>query len=286
MRSGELSEVQATLGSTSGEPVEIGDVLARFRLDGRVALVTGGGRGIGRAIALGFASAGADVCVAARHEPEIGSVAEEIGSLGRRGSFVVADLLDEGDRARLVAKAEDALGPIDILVNNAGSSTEKTAFLDVAWESWERHLALLLTAQAAITQAAVRSMVSASRPGVVINVSSIYGLRGAPGGERTLGSHTYYAAAKHGLIGLTRALAIELAPRGIRVNALCPGWVDTSMNPMSRVPRGFLARNLDQIPMGRWASADEMVGPAVFLASDASSFMTGQTLVVDGGHLA
>jgi gluconate 5-dehydrogenase len=261
-------------------------VLDRFGLDGRTALVTGGGRGIGRAIALGLASAGADVCVAARHEEELATVVEEVRELGRRASFVVADLLDHEGRQRLVGAAVETLGSVDILVNNAGSSVEKSAFVDVAWESWERHLALLLTAQAAVTQAAVRSMVDAGRPGVVINVSSIYGLRGAPGGEKTLGSHTYYAAAKHGLVGLTRALGIELAPHGIRVNALCPGWVDTSMNPIGAAPGGFLARNLDQIPMGRWATPDEMVGPALFLASDASSFMTGQTLVVDGGHLA
>jgi NAD(P)-dependent dehydrogenase (short-subunit alcohol dehydrogenase family) len=129
-------------------------------------------------------------------------------------------------------------------------------------------------------------MLALARPGVIVNVSSIYGLAGAPGGEKELGSVTYYATAKHGLVGFTRALAIELAADGVRVNALCPGWVDTSMNPLSAMEPRFLRRNLDQIPMGRWARVDEMVGPAVFLASDASSYMTGQTLVIDGGHLA
>lgn len=261
-------------------------VLDRFRLEGRVAVVTGGGRGIGRAIALGFAAAGADVCVVARHEEELAATVDDVAKLGRRGSLAVADILDHEGREGAIASAAEALGPVDILVNNAGSSVEKTAFVDVTWASWERHLALLLSAQAALTQVAVRAMVAQRRPGVVINVSSIYGLRGAPGGEKTLGSLTYYTAAKHGLVGFTRALAIELAPSRIRVNALCPGWVDTPMNPMDAAPHDFLARNLDQIPMGRWATTDEMVGPALFLASDASSFMTGQTLVVDGGHLA
>lgn len=144
---------------------------------------------------------------------------------------------------------------------------------------WERHLTLLLTAQVTVTQQAVRWMTGAGRPGVVVNVASIHGLAGAPGGEKELGSVSY-TAAKHGLVGFTPALVIELAAAGIRVNALCPGWVDTAMNPIGTADPAFIRRNLDQIPMGRWASADEMAGPAVFLASDAASFMTGQTLVV------
>lgn len=260
--------------------------LERFRLDGRVAIVTGAGRGIGRAIAIGLASAGADVCVVSRNEDELASTAECIRALGRRASLTVADLCDREGRERALTSVARSLGAVDIVVNNAGSSTEKTAFVDVPWESWERHLSLLLTAQAAFTQFAVRAMVEQRRSGAVINVASIYGLRGAPGGEKTLGSLTYYTAAKHGLVGFTRALAIELAPVGIRVNALCPGWVDTSMNPIDHADSGFLARNLDQIPMGRWGTVDEMVGPALFLASEAASYMTGQTLVVDGGHLA
>ena len=287
MPSGGISDVRtAPAARRRTDRTSDGSVIDRFHLDGRVAVVTGGGRGIGRAIALGLASAGADVCIVARHEEELAATVEDVRKLGRDASFVVADLLDHEGRGRAIAAAAEALGPVDILVNNAGSSVEKTAFVSVTWESWKRHLDLLLTAQAALTQVAVRAMVAEDRPGVIINVSSIYGLRGAPGGEKTLGSLTYYTAAKHGLVGFTRALAIELAPSRIRVNALCPGWVDTAMNPMAAVPRGFLARNLDQIPMGRWATTDEMVGPAVFLASEASSFMTGQTLVVDGGHLA
>jgi NAD(P)-dependent dehydrogenase (short-subunit alcohol dehydrogenase family) len=258
----------------------------RFRLDGRNALVTGAGRGIGRAIALGLAQAGANVCVTARSVTELSRTCAEITALGCRATYVVADLMDPAAITAIVPAMVSELGSVDILVNNAGQSGLKDPFPVVAMTDWERHLRLLLTVQVALTQQAVRWMTGAGRPGVIVNVSSIYGLAGAPGGEKELGSVSYYTAAKHGLVGFTRALAIEVAAAGIRVNALCPGWVDTSMNPISKADPAFIRRNLDQIPMGRWACPDEMAGPAVFLASDASSFMTGQTLVVDGGHLA
>jgi NAD(P)-dependent dehydrogenase (short-subunit alcohol dehydrogenase family) len=258
----------------------------RFRLDGRNALVTGAGRGIGRAIALGLAEAGASVCVTARSAGQLSQTYAHISALGRRAAFVVADLLDPAALSTIVPAMVSELGSVDILVNNAGQSGLKDPFPVAPMADWERHLRLLLTVHVTLTQQAVRWMTGAGRPGVIVNVSSIYGLAGAPGGEKELGSVTYYTAAKHGLVGFTRALAIEVAAAGIRVNALCPGWVDTSMNPIGSADPAFIRRNLDQIPMGRWASADEMAGPAVFLASDASSFMTGQTLVVDGGHLA
>lgn len=260
--------------------------LERFSLEGRNVLVTGGGRGIGRALAIGLASAGADVCVMARTHDDVASVAAEIGALGRRSAFVAADLLDPETPERLIAKTVESLGSVDILVNNAGESREKADFVDVGMADWRRYLDLLLTSQVALTQCAVRSMLDTDRGASIINVASIYGLRGAPGGEKELGSVTYYTVAKHGLVGLTRSLAIELAPFNIRVNALCPGWVDSSMNALSNMAPAFLQRNLDQIPMGRWATTEEMVGPTIYLASEASSYMTGQTLVVDGGHLA
>lgn len=262
------------------------DPLDLFRLDGRTAVVTGGGRGIGRALALGLASAGADVCVAARSGEELEAVVDEVRGLGRRGLAVVTDLRDPDAPQSVVERTVEAFGTLDILVNNAGASEEKAPFAEVPMAGWEQYLRLLLTVPAALAQQAVRAMLASRRGGVIVNVASIYGLRGAPGGEKELGSTSYYAAAKHGLVGLTRALAIELAPFGIRVNALCPGWVDTSMNPIASAPPAFLVRNLDQIPMGRWATPDEMIGPLVFLTGAASSFMTGQTLVIDGGHLA
>lgn len=259
------------------------DVPGRFGLAGRVALVTGGGRGIGRAIAVGFAAAGADLCVTSRTADELESVADEVRALGRRATTVTADLMDHRERARIVPHVLERMGALDILVNNAGASAPKTSFVDVALDEWEQNLVVLLTAQAALSQDVVRAVRGSAS---IVNIASVYGLQGSPGGEKTYGSVTSYTAAKHGLVGLTRALAIELAPVGIRVNALCPGWVDTAMNHALDVPTAFLERCLDRIPMGRWATPDEMVGPAIFLASDASSYMTGQTLVVDGGLLA
>lgn len=273
-------------GRARGAEVELPFSVERFRLDGRVALVTGGGRGIGRAIALGMAGAGADVCVVARHVDQVSRVADAVRALGRRALAVSADLRDPGAPPHFLRRMLDGLGVPDIVVNNAGASDMKSEFVDSTMSEWKQHFDLLFTAHASVTQEAVRAMRAGGRPGVVVNVSSIFGLRGAPGGEKELGSVSYYTAAKHALVGLTRALAIELAPIGVRVNALCPGWVDTAMNPSAGARPEFLRRNLDQIPMGRWGAPEEMVGPAIFLASDASSFMTGQTLVVDGGHLA
>ena len=180
---------------------------------------------------------------------------------------------------------------VDILVNNAGQAGLKDPFADVPMSDWEARLRLLLTVHVALTQQAVRWMTTAGRPGChrqrLVHLRAGQ-LRRAVEKETSAPSRTSTAAKHAGWWSFTRALAIELAPpANIRAcNALCPGWVDTSRNPMSTADPAFLQRNLDQIPMARWASADEMAGPAVFLASDASSFMTGQTLVVDGGHLA
>jgi len=260
--------------------------LQRFGLEGRNVLITGGGRGIGRALALGVAEVGANVCVASRSMDELATVCSQIRDAGGHAVPVRADLLDPETPSRLVEEAVGALGSIDVLINNAGESTLKGDFVDVSLREWRRYLDLLLISQVALTQSVVRSMHGEARGGSIINVSSIYGLRGAPGGEKLLGAVNYYTVAKHGLVGFTRELAIEEAPYQIRVNALCPGWVNTSMNSLADMDPAFVKRNLDQIPMGRWATVEEMVGPTVFLASDASSFMTGQTLVVDGGHLA
>lgn len=247
-----------------------------FRLDGRRALVTGGGRGIGRAIALGFAEAGADVCVAARTQQEVEEVAHLIRQRGRRGAAFTLDLLDPEVRDRVVERLDEELGGLDILVNNAGAAPFRASLADSKMLGWKKYLNLLVTAQAELTQQVIARWLDGQTTGVVVNVASIFAFRGA----RDL---SYYAAAKHALIGLTRSLALELADKRIRVNALCPGWVKTAMS--SSQP-GDDAGRLRHIPMGRWAEPEEMVGPALFLSSDASSYMTGQTLVVDGGVLA
>ena len=156
----------------------------RFRLDGRNALVTGAGRGIGQAIAVGLAEAGANVCVTSRSAGELAKTCEKISALGCRSAFVVADLLDPAGIAAIVPAMVGELGSVDILVNNAGQAGLKDPFPVVSMTDWERHLRLLLTVHVALTQQAVRWMTGAGRSGVVVNVSSIYGLAGAPGGRR------------------------------------------------------------------------------------------------------
>jgi NAD(P)-dependent dehydrogenase (short-subunit alcohol dehydrogenase family) len=244
-----------------------------FRLDGKTALVTGGGRGIGRAIALGFAAAGADVCVAARTTEEIELVAKEVRETGRRGMAVTVDLFDEAAIEALVSETGRGLGRINVLVNNAGAAPFMAPLHESRMEGWSKYLNLLLTSQASVAQKVVPMMLEQGG-GTIVNVASIAGFRGGRG-------TSYYAAAKHGLIGLTRSMALELAQDGIRVNALCPGLVETNMSqPLMSDERTA------RIPMHRPGTPEEMVGPALFLASDASSYMTGQTVVVDGGQLA
>lgn len=217
------------------------------------------------------------MAVAARSKDEIEAVAQLIRNQGRRGAAVSLDLLDSEARRRAVDRVMEELGGMDILVNNAGAAPFSAPLAETHMPGWAKYLTLLLTAQAALTQEVIRHWLEQGTRGVVINVASIYGFRGGP-------DISYYAAAKHGLIGLTRSLALELADKGIRVNALCPGWVETKMSTPEE--QDEKRNRLGHIPMGRWAAPEEMVGPALFLAGEASSYMTGQTLVVDGGVLA
>jgi NAD(P)-dependent dehydrogenase (short-subunit alcohol dehydrogenase family) len=252
------------------------DTTRLFSLMGRRAFVTGGGRGIGRAIALGYADAGADVAVGARTQSEVEEVAAFVRERGRRAGAVTLDLLDPEARAAAIERVWADLGGLDVLVNNAGAAPFAASLADSHMSGWEKYLSLLITAQASLTQLVVRRWLEEDASGVVINIASIYGFRGGP-------FLSYYAAGKHALIGLTRSLALEVADRNVRVNALCPGWVRTTMSSSGRDEgKGHLG----DVPMGRWAKPDEMAGPAIFLASDASSYMTGQTLIVDGGVLA
>lgn len=247
-----------------------------FSLSGRRALVTGGGRGIGRAIAIGFADAGADVAVAARTRAEIDEVASVIRETGRSSAAVALDLLDPAGLPPAIGQARADIGGVDVLVNNAGAAPFDASLADSHMGGWQKYLSLLVTAQAALSQLIIRQWLEEETPGVIINVASIYAFRGGP-------NLSYYSAGKHALIGLTRSLALELADKSMRVNALCPGWVRTTMSGSGRNEG---TGHLGDVPMGRWAEPEEMVGPAIFLASAASSYMTGQTLVVDGGVLA
>jgi 2-deoxy-D-gluconate 3-dehydrogenase len=251
-------------------------ILDRFRLDGRTAIVTGASRGLGRAIAEALAEAGADVALVARSE---GSEARErIEALGRRCTTIRADLADRGAVATIVDRTLAELGGIDILVNNAGI-IRRAPLVEFTEKDWDDVMDVNLRSLFFLSQAAARVMIERGRGGRIVNVASLLSFQG---GIRV----PSYTASKSAVLGLTRLLANELAPHGINVNAIAPGYMVTEN---TRALREDPARNqaiLDRIPAGRWGDPEDVQGAAVFLASEASRYMHGHTLAVDGGWLA
>jgi NAD(P)-dependent dehydrogenase (short-subunit alcohol dehydrogenase family) len=249
-----------------------------FDLTGRTGFVTGASRGIGRVIAVALARAGADVALAARSEDGLAQTAAEITALGRKAFVLPLDVTRQEDVNAAVSRAIELLGQIDVVVNNAGGSNFIVPFLDLRISGWEKVLKLNLDSTIYVCQAVGGHMRERGK-GSVINVASVAGLSAAPG-------LVPYGAAKAAVISVTRTLAVEWASDNVRVNALCPGWTATDLNRnLWDTPDGGAA-TVQNVPMHRWGRAEEMVGPAVFLASDASSYMTGQVLIVDGGQLA
>ena len=246
-----------------------------FRLDGRTALVTGASRGIGRAIAETYAAAGADVALLARDETMLGYVAAEVEKHGRRAVVLPCDVTDAEAIGAAVAKATEVLGPIDVLVNNAGGNSFSMPLATMRFSGWEKTLRLNLDSIVHTTQAVLPGMLE-RKTGAIVNVASVAGLRGAP-----LMSH--YGAAKAAVISLTQSLAVETAWAGVRVNALVPGWIETDLTDFLRANDDAEKGTLARVPMSRWGRVEEIAEPALFLVSDAASFMTGQVLVVDGG---
>lgn len=245
-----------------------------FDLAGRRALVTGASRGIGRAIAVAYAQAGADVALLARNGDLLAEVAREVESEGRRAVVATADVLDaEGVRAAVAGAIAD-LGGLDVLVNNAGGNSFSIPVAQMRMSGWDKTMNLNLGSIVHVTQEALPALGEGG--GSIINVSSVAGLRGAP-------TMAHYGAAKAALISLTQSLAIETAWMGVRVNALVPGWIETDLTDFLRSSDDAEQAALARVPMQRWGRAEEIADPAVFLASDAASFMTGQVLVVDGG---
>ena len=252
--------------------------MTAFDLTGKKAFVTGASRGIGRIIAVALAAAGADVAIAARSQDGLAETARQVTELGRKAFVFPLDVTRQDDVTATVQEAIRLLGQLDIVVNNAGGMNFMVPFLDMRVSGWEKIMRLNLDSTIYVCQAAGPHMRERGR-GSVINVASVAGLSGAPG-------LIPYAASKAAVISVTKTLAVEWAPAGIRVNALCPGWTATDLNRnLWDGPDGGRS-TVANIPMGRWGRPEEMAGPAVFLASDASSYMTGQVLVVDGGQLA
>ena len=249
-----------------------------FSLDGKVALVTGASRGIGRAIALGFAEAGADVAVAARSESDLETLAKEIDALGRKAVAITADVTKREDIEAMIDRTVSELGGLDVLVNNAGGTRFMSPVVGLRPEGWAKTMALNLDSVFHATQLAAQRMLERGR-GSIIQIASVAGIHGVE-------SLSYYSAAKGGVRLFTQSIAKELAGAGIRVNSIAPGWVATPLNEMIRADEGSRDFATSMIPMGRFAEPEEIVGPAVFLASDAASFVTGTTLVVDGGQTA
>ncbi|HEX2239586.1 MAG TPA: SDR family NAD(P)-dependent oxidoreductase [Actinomycetota bacterium] len=249
-----------------------------FSLEDKRAIVTGASRGIGRAIALGFAEAGADVAVAARSVEDLETLAKEIDALGRRALVVPTDVKERDQIEALVNRTVQELGGLDILVNNAGGSNFMSPIVSLRPEGWTKILKLNLDSVFHGTQLGAQAMLQ-SGGGSIIQIASVAGIEGA----QTL---SFYSAAKGGVRLMTQAVAKELAQSNIRVNTIAPGWIDTPLNEWMTSDPQTQAEAEKMIPMGRLGRAEEIVGAAIYLASDASSFVTGTTLVVDGGQTA
>ena len=246
------------------------------KLEGQVALVTGGSRSIGRAIALGFAREGADVAINyVQHAEEAQSAIREIEALGRRALAVKADTSQRAQVHAMVDEVMARLGPMDVLVNNAGVQ-RRVFFLDLEEADWDWMLGVNLKGYFLVGQAAAARMKPRGK-GRIINVSSEAG--GFPAQRMTA-----YCVSKAGVAMLTKCMALELAQYGIRVNALAPGLTRTDINRKDLEDEAFLKARLSRIPLGRVLSPEDLVGAAVFLASTDSDMMTGMTLQVDGGR--
>ncbi len=250
--------------------------MSLFDLTGKTAFVTGASRGIGREIAVALARAGADLALVARTAEGLADTADDVKAAGRTAIVLPADVTDQANVTHAAAAAIDQLGHVDIVINNAGGSNFMVSFRDLRLSGWDKLMRLNLSSAVYVCQAFAGHLLDRGS-GSVINVASVAGVASAP-------LISPYGAAKAGLISLTKSLAVEWAASGVRVNALCPGWTATDLNRNLWEDPVSGPATIATVPMRRWAAAREMAGPAVFLASDASSYMTGQTLVVDGGQ--
>jgi len=253
--------------------------LPDFSLEGKVAVVTGARRGIGKAIALTFAEAGADVavCDVVIDDGQLESVADDIHKFGRRSMAVQVDVSNKADVDSFISRVEDELGPVDILVNNAGVS-RGSVLIEQTEEQYQEVMDINLKGSYLCAQAVGKGMIE-RKSGNIINIASGAGIRGFAG-------RNAYNISKAGLIMLTKVLARDLAKHGIRVNALAPTNLKTDFTRRLWENPQALAAEEARIPLGRLGEVSDMAGPALFLASNASGYITGHTLVLDGGQLA
>jgi len=256
--------------------------LSIFRLDGRVALIAGGGGAIGSALAAALAGAGARVAVADVSDPGLESAVERIGAAGSEGLAIAADVTDPAAAERVVAATLGRFGRLDIVVNAVGGGAGKVLFPAEAYpaDAWDWIFELNLRSTLVATQAAVRAMIAAGHGGRVLNISSVRAQLGINAG------YSAYVAAKGAISSLTRQWATEWAPHGITVNAIAPTFVDTPQVAMLLDDPAFKASLVSRIPLGRVGGTGDLVGPAIFFCSDAASFVTGQILTIDGGLTA
>lgn len=249
----------------------------QFDLTGRVALVTGGSKGLGKAMARGLAEAGADIVISSRHESELRSAREFIAhGLDRKVEWVVTDMNDRAQVDELASESLNRMGRVDILINNAGSNIPQPLD-EITDEAWDRIIELNLSSCMRLSRALVPQMKERNW-GRIIHISSVLGLGGKAG-------RSVYCSTKSALIGLARAGAIDLGPYGITVNCIAPGPFLTDL-PLNILTDAQKQEFSDRTALGRWGKPEELAGPALLLASDAGSYITGTTILVDGGVLS
>ena len=248
----------------------------RFSLAGKYAVVTGASRGIGFAVTKWLAEAGADIAVCARKEENLAEIAQTVRSLGRKAVLIGADVAESDSASVIIDRAAQEFGSIDILVNNAGISPIFKPVLDTKQSEWDDILKVNLTAPMLLSQAAARVMIAAQKGGSIIQMASVAGIVATP-------RMAAYGAAKAGLIQLTKTMAAELARYQIRVNAIAPGYVQSDLTSALLANPKYAEGIAAAAPLGRVGVADEIAGIALYLASNASSFATGQVFTVDGG---
>ena len=256
--------------------------LDMFSLEGRVALIPGGGGGIGAPMAQALAGAGASVAVAGRTKDTLQAAVDLVTKAGSDGLAVTGDATDEADAERMVQETIDRFGHLDIVVNAVGGGAGKVLHPaeDYPRDAWDWIMELNVRSTLVPTQAAARAMIGAGKGGAILNITSVRAMLGINAG------YSAYVAAKGAIASLTRQWATEWAKHGIRVNAIMPTFVDTPQVAMLLGDPKFKQGIVDRIPLGRVGETDDIVGPAIFLVSDAASFVTGQVLGIDGGLTA